>query len=370
MIALVLSTSVIGATVGLSANASNSSAITSGEPKLIPTPEQTAGPFYPGYETFKNADSDMANYSAPKDKIAKGELILILGMVLDLNGNHVPNAEIQFWQTDGDQGRYLNEKTDKPLDPNFDYVGRVIPKDSNSDSSSFGVITVRPKEYEADEDWTRPSHIHVRVLIKGKLILTTQVYFSDEMDLINKDKIIARLTPEQRKAVIIDLEQGFGLMQGVFNIVLPIKSELLEEWMPDHKGSRIQEIKNSFSDIANGINLYQPELLEASGMSGENLTWIESVDSLGNKLNIDVALQNINRTALNHYRYLPVQYFVLTNEVVRRKFSGGFRGFECNKIEIKKMYLTIEGDDGSRHEFKAISEKILRSWWEDDERCE
>ncbi|MEQ1663973.1 MAG: hypothetical protein ABL927_01200 [Bdellovibrionales bacterium] len=100
------------------------------------------------------------------------------------------------------------------------------------------------------------------------------------------------------------------------------------------------------------------------------MNWIESVDSLGNKLDVDVALLDINRTASNHFRHLPVEYFVSTTEVVRSQFSESFNGIRCNKIEIKKINLTVEGYDDNRHEFKAISEKILRSWLEDDERCE
>lgn len=182
---------------------------------LIPTPEQTAGPFYPGYKAFHNADNNMSNtvykqISFPIDEAvhaiaqskAKGSLLRISGQVVDKNGQPVTEAEVQFWQTDGDQGRYLVEKTDKPLDPNFEYVG----KDMTRTDGTWSIATVRPKEYEADAEWVRPDHIHVRVFIKGQLKLTTQLYFSDDQELIDKDRILQALTPEQRAALIIELQ--------------------------------------------------------------------------------------------------------------------------------------------------------------------
>ncbi len=180
---------------------------------LIPTPEQTVGPFYPGYKAFDKADDNMSNtlykiISFPVTEIhsiansgAKGQLIRIKGEVVDINGQIVPGAEVQIWQTDGDLGRYLIEKTDKPLDPSFDYIGKTMT-DFNG---QWSIATLRPKEYEADTNWIRPDHLHVRVFIAGKLKLTTQLYFSDDQELIEKDLILQALTPEQRKALIMDL---------------------------------------------------------------------------------------------------------------------------------------------------------------------
>lgn len=187
---------------------------------LSPTPPQVEGPFYPGAEIFTQVNENMSNYGQTDSNgnlaEASGQLLLIQGSVLDANGKAIEGAEIQFWQTDGLQGRYLVEQTDKPLDPNFKYAAKSI---TNS-SGRWRLDTVRPMEYEADEDWTRPSHIHLKVFVKGELRLTTQIYFSDEMDLINKDKIIQKLPPDQQKLLIVQLHQGFGIKLGEFQIVL------------------------------------------------------------------------------------------------------------------------------------------------------
>lgn len=171
---------------------------------ITPTPEQTSGPFYPGAAAFLNATPDLTNKF-----LAKGDLTLLEGHVF-MDHRPIDGAEVQIWQTDGDQGRYLVEKTDKPLDPNFSYLGSV----KTNAKGFFELLTVRPKEYEADEDWTRPDHIHLRVFVKGVLVLTTQFYFSDDQELIDKDLILQALTPEQRRSVIIDFKKD------------PVQSEL------------------------------------------------------------------------------------------------------------------------------------------------
>lgn len=180
---------------------------------LVPTPEQTVGPFYPGYKAFDKADDNMSNtlyriISFPVTEVhsiassgAKGQLLRIKGEIVDINGQNVPGAEVQIWQTDGDLGRYLIEKTDKPLDPNFDYIGKTM----TDFKGQWSIATLRPKEYEADTNWIRPDHLHVRVFIAGKLKLTTQLYFADDQELIDKDLILQALTPEQRKSLIMEL---------------------------------------------------------------------------------------------------------------------------------------------------------------------
>jgi protocatechuate 3,4-dioxygenase beta subunit len=187
---------------------------------LKATPSQVEGPFYPGAEIFTRVDNDMASNGkadpAGKPIEAAGEKLIIQGSVLDRHGMPVVGAEIQLWQTDGLQGRYLVEQTYKFFDPNFKYAAISIT-DSQGD---WAVETVRPIEYEADVDWIRPSHIHVKVFVKGQLKLITQIYFSDEMDLINKDKIIQQLPPELQKLLIVQLTPMPGHQIGKFDIVL------------------------------------------------------------------------------------------------------------------------------------------------------
>jgi protocatechuate 3,4-dioxygenase, beta subunit len=186
---------------------------------MLPTPEQTAGPFYPGARAFLDKGNDLANSFT-----AKGDQIVIRGHVVDRGNYPIANAEVQIWQTDGDQGRYLVEQTDKPIDPDFNYHGKVM----TNGNGEFELRTVRPKEYEANGDWIRPDHVHVRVLTGNRIRLTTQMYFADDKELIDKDLILQAMTPEQRAAVIVDFQMdpmltrdaGKLVKAGHFHIVL------------------------------------------------------------------------------------------------------------------------------------------------------
>jgi len=171
---------------------------TYGVEKLILTPPQTEGPFYPGRDLMRTRNS-VLNHKG----LAYGELIKISGEVVDENNRPISEAEVHLWQTDGFMGRYINDQTDLPLDENFNYFG----SQKVNFIGEFSFISVRPIEYKADENWTRPQHLHFKILWRNKEILTTQTYFEGD-PWIEKDLILNRLTPEQRASVIVKYVPG------------------------------------------------------------------------------------------------------------------------------------------------------------------
>src|SRR5260370_22557738 len=65
---------------------------------LMPTPQQTAGPFYP---LSYPADSDndlvhVAGHAAP----AKGAVTRVAGRILDQTGRPLSGARVEIWQCD------------------------------------------------------------------------------------------------------------------------------------------------------------------------------------------------------------------------------------------------------------------------------
>jgi protocatechuate 3,4-dioxygenase, beta subunit len=181
---------------------------------LIVTPPQTTGPFYPGYEKFRSTSTDLTNGGK-----ATGEVIQIIGRVLDRNGTPIEGAEVHVWQTDGKTGMYnhpVDPKYDpKNRDPGFSYWGR----DTTKAEGSYAFRTVRPIEYPASDDWMRPDHVHFSVYINGERVLDTQMYFLGD-EWIPQDKILNNLTPEQRNAVIVDFSGADRT--GIFDIVLDL----------------------------------------------------------------------------------------------------------------------------------------------------
>jgi hypothetical protein len=91
---------------------------------------------------------------------------------LDVNGNPLPGAVVEIWQTDA-SGIY-----DHPGDPStgrrdttFQFYGQSV---AGADGT-YLFRTVLPGRYEP-----RPRHIHVRVKLDGTTALTTQFYFEED----------------------------------------------------------------------------------------------------------------------------------------------------------------------------------------------
>lgn len=123
-----------------------------------PTPETEAG------------DPVLDAFTAPIT--AQGDILIVYGRVLDVNGDPVEGAAVEFWQTDS-EGVY-----DHPGDPGtgsrdmgFQFYGTSI---SDADGT-YIFRTILPGRYEP-----RPRHIHVKVKLNGAELLTTQFYFAED----------------------------------------------------------------------------------------------------------------------------------------------------------------------------------------------
>jgi protocatechuate 3,4-dioxygenase beta subunit len=109
-------------------------------------------------------------FSAPIT--AAGNVLIVYGRVLDVNGNPVEGAAVEFWQTDS-SGVY-----DHPGDPGtnnrdtgFQFYGTSV---ADADGN-YVFRTILPGRYEP-----RPRHIHVKVKLDGAQLLTTQFYFAED----------------------------------------------------------------------------------------------------------------------------------------------------------------------------------------------
>ena len=146
------------------------------EPTATETPVQVDPTAEPAV-VLSTAEIVAAAFSAAPT--AAGEVILVTGRVLDLSGNPLPGAAVEFWQTDasgvydhpGDQGTNSRDR-------GFQFYGTSI---TDADGR-YAFRTVRPGYYEP-----RPKHIHVKVKLDGRELLTTQFYFEeDRADLGNE----------------------------------------------------------------------------------------------------------------------------------------------------------------------------------------
>jgi len=138
---------------------------------LAPTPEQTAGPFYPSVlPDDRDADLVMVKGRAAR---AQGTVLYLSGHVMDTNGAPAVEALVEIWQADN-FGRYLAPKDGGPgpRDPNFQGYGQV----KTDATGAYRFRTIRPVPYAS-----RPPHVHFQITHSRLRPLVTQMYLAGEL---------------------------------------------------------------------------------------------------------------------------------------------------------------------------------------------
>ena len=181
------------------------------------TPRQTEGPFYP-LKFPVDQDTDLTLVEGHLER-ALGEKIIISGRILTSDCQPIEAAKVEIWQACA-SGRYNHEydPNQAPLDPNFQYWSYA----TTGVDGKYSFTTIKPGSYRVTTDWKRPPHIHFKVSAPNLPPLITQLYFSEEEELNQKDRILQRVPRQQRSQVITDLTSDSSLdaRVGRFNIVL------------------------------------------------------------------------------------------------------------------------------------------------------
>jgi len=185
------------------------------EAKLLRTPGQILGPFYPLSEMPQTTDLTRVPGRSGR---AEGQILNVMGKVLNVAGEPVRNAKIEIWQANA-HGRYTHpsDPNPAPLDPNFD-GSAILHTDAEG---RYRFTTIKPGAYPAGPNLMRPAHIHFQVTGKQDR-LVTQMYF--EGDQYNSTDPF--LNSAGRKELLItkiidptqDLEPGSKMV--MFDIVL------------------------------------------------------------------------------------------------------------------------------------------------------
>ena len=130
------------------------------------TPRDSEGPFYP-IERQLDEDNDLTNVKG-KSKSAKGDVLNLTGVVINENGDPQSDVTIEIWQTDIN-GLYNHprDRSEGARDPFFQYWGRA----KTDKGGKYSFKTIIPGEYEP-----RPPHIHFKVWVDEKVVLTSQMY--------------------------------------------------------------------------------------------------------------------------------------------------------------------------------------------------
>jgi protocatechuate 3,4-dioxygenase beta subunit len=179
------------------------SALAQGTQRL--TPRQTEGPYYP---VALPADSDFDLLAQGERRYSQGQAAWLEGVVTDPGGRAVSGAAVEIWQCD-QQGHYHHPR-DGGADPAFQGFGRV----SVGADGSYRFRTIRPAPYSG-----RTPHIHVKVKLGTRELLTTQVYVEGDPGNA-RDFLWRNLRDADRAALTVAFEPGSDGVRARFPIVV------------------------------------------------------------------------------------------------------------------------------------------------------
>jgi protocatechuate 3,4-dioxygenase beta subunit len=166
---------------------------------LQPTPGQIMGPFYPVLRPL-DQDADLTTIAGQEGR-AQGQVIHVMGRVLNLQGQPVQGARVELWQANT-HGRYAHpsDTNPAPLDPHF----QGFAVQSTDADGRYRFKTIKPGAYPVNADWMRPPHLHFDVTGHSNRVVT-QMYFPGEplndTDRLlqsvgaNKDSLMAKVLP-------------------------------------------------------------------------------------------------------------------------------------------------------------------------------
>ena len=172
-----------------------------------PTPAQTEGPFYP---VALPADSDADLLRNGRLAYGKGQPAWVDGVVTDLDGKPLSGADVEIWQCDH-AGHYHHPGDGGRADAAFQGFGRVTV----GNDGRYRFRTIKPVPYTG-----RTPHIHVKVKLARRELLTTQLYV--EGDANNERDFLWRRLGADRAMVTVPFRAGADGLQASFPIAVAV----------------------------------------------------------------------------------------------------------------------------------------------------
>lgn len=178
----------------------------------IPTPSQGLGPFYP-YGPEIERDADLVSVKGGAG-VAKGDVTLLTGRVLDARGRPASGLQVEIWQCNA-FGRYHHprDRRNAPLDPNFQGYG-VTTTDANG---AYRFRTIKPVPYPG-----RAPHIHFRLAGRDVPYLVTQMYIAGHPQNDGDFLLSSVVDTKARESLLVRFEPIAGMpeLSARFDITL------------------------------------------------------------------------------------------------------------------------------------------------------
>lgn len=156
---------------------------------------QTVGPYFRIGLIYGQPQNNLVN------ERVSGERITITGLLLDGDGDPIPDGMLEIWQP-GANGIFNHplDPLHEQADPYFQGFGRA----ENRDGGRYEFKTIKP----GARDGQAP-YINIRVFSRGMLIhAITRLYFSDEP--ANSDDPVLNSVEAERRHTLIATRQDSG----------------------------------------------------------------------------------------------------------------------------------------------------------------
>lgn len=158
------------------------------------TPSQTEGPFYP---VAVPQDSDFDLLRNGNLAYSQGQPAWVEGSLTDPDGRPIAGADVEIWQCDND-GHYHHPGDGNRAAAAFQGFGKVRV----DGTGRYRFRTIRPVAYSG-----RAPHIHIKVRLGTRTLLTSQLYVQD--DPANaRDFVWRNLAETERAAVTAPWQAG------------------------------------------------------------------------------------------------------------------------------------------------------------------
>jgi protocatechuate 3,4-dioxygenase, beta subunit len=170
------------------------------------TPSQSEGPFYPD-QALQDADFDLLKNG--NIAYANGQPAWVSGSVMDQAGKPVSGAVVEIWQCDH-AGVYRHSRSSGNAPMQFQGFGKVqVGADGR-----YRFRTIKPVIYPG-----RPPHIHYKIKLGGRELLTTQMYIAGEA-ANGRDFLTRSLSQEQRSLLETRFTPSTDGLAAEFSVVV------------------------------------------------------------------------------------------------------------------------------------------------------
>ena len=142
---------------------------------------------------------------------AKNNIVYLFGQLKNESGKNLSGTTIEIWQTDS-EGIY--DHPDDPSTNQRDKTFQFYGSEKTDQDGWYAFRTTIPGKYHP-----RPQHIHFKVKLGNKTLLTSQFYFGEDLESLKNERIF-QSAGNDSSSLLLQLARYNGRIVAEGNIVV------------------------------------------------------------------------------------------------------------------------------------------------------